>query len=201
MGLDCTYQGIPSDSPIISTAYSDPTFAENIFYSVVAHSSSLESSHYFNEIEYAPVRELFKLNPYVKCWNYSPSSRMQQALMYCLDPKTFVGSNSFEELSSTFGYAFVRGKSRFSPNLNSGEMQLVRYSLPEFVNECAVYAERTTYESLLANFNAKAMADLHIYKINEFSKFEYIYEYFVGLRNLYIELATYGNASIFITEQ
>ena len=201
MGLDCTYQGIPSDSPVISTAYSDPTFAENVFYFVVTNSSSLETRHYFNEIEFAPVRELFKLNPYVKSWNYSPSSRMHQALMYCLDPKAFESSNSFEELSSTFGYGFVRGKTRFSPNLTSEEMQSVRYSLPKFVNECAVYAEKTTYESLLANFNAKAMKGLHIYKISEFSKFEYIYEYFVGLRNLYIELAANGNASVFITER
>lgn len=126
---------------------------------------------------------------------------MQQALMYCLNPKSFIDANSFEHLSNTFEYAFVRGKSRFNPNLNSGEMQLVRYSLPEFINECAAYAGKITYESLLANFNAKIMADLHIYKINELSKFEYIYEYFVGLKNLYMELAAHGNASIFITEQ
>lgn len=201
MGLDCTYQGIPADSPIISTAFADQDFAENVFYSVVAYSSSLEGRYYFKEIEYAPVQELFKLHPYVKRWNYSPSSRMQQALIYCLNPKEFLSANSYEELSSTFGYVFVRGKNKFSPNLSSGEMQLVRYSLPNFVKECAAYAEKITYESLLANFNAKEMAGLYIYKVNEFSKFEYIYEYFIGLRNLYIELAAYSNASIFITEQ
>lgn len=64
MGLDCTYQGLPADSSIIGAAFADLDFAENVFYSVVAYASSLESRYYFNEIEYAPVRELFLLNPY-----------------------------------------------------------------------------------------------------------------------------------------
>lgn len=200
MGLDCTYQGLPSDSEIISTAYSDTNFAENVFYSVVTNSRSLESMYYFNDIEYSPVKELFKSNPEVKNWCYSPSSRMQQALVYCLNPAAFVAADSFEELSCTFEYEFVHGKRKFSQNSQSGDIRLVRYSPPDFVGKCATYADKITYEHLFANFDPIVMENLCIYKINELSKFEYIYEYFIGLRQLYAELAAHGKASLFITE-
>jgi hypothetical protein len=201
MGFDCTYQGLPSDASVISKARADANFAENVFYSVVAYSNKLEGKHYFNEKEYSLVRELFKLHPEVRNWNYSPSSRMQQAVMYCLNPSAIANANSFEVLSSTFEYRFVRGNEKFDINANSGEIQLVRYSSPAFVSKCAEYAEKISYKYLLENFDPKKMTELHIYKISEFSEFEYIYEYFLGLKKLYVELASLENVSIFITEQ
>jgi len=136
MGFDCSYQGIPENSALIHKALEDATFAEDVFYSLIAFASNLESKHYFKDNDFSEVRELFRIHPEIKAWNFCPTSRMQDALIYCLNPQAFENSTDHKELQKTFSYKFVKGQNVFCEHLRGTQGVRVRVSTARFIADC-----------------------------------------------------------------
>ena len=196
MGLDCNYQGIPSDLSILEKAKSDSEFSENVFYPFIAFTKTLEGLYYFKEPEFEDIRSLFQKYPKIKNWNYSPVSRMQFALVYVLSPQTY---DEFEDLRESFYYKFVMGESKFSEELSSTIGVPVRISSPSFVKECVEYTKTVTTTELLDNFDAFKMESLGIYKVWSESSPEPVIDYFLKLCDFYREIDSYENLSVFVT--
>jgi Domain of unknown function (DUF1877) len=200
MGFDCSYQGIPSNSEIIQIAYNDPGFAENVFYSVVGSARYIEKSPFFKDKDHDPIRELFILNPNIKNWNYYPISRMQDALIYTLDPDSYNNSSNYDELSNTLPFKVVMGNEVFCNHLHGIQGIPVRFSYPVFVKECAEYLTKIKIEVLSENFDAPEMARRGIYKVSEYDKFQFVEIYFTELLVFYKEMASYDNVSVFVSK-
>ena len=200
MGLDCRYQGFPSNSKIIKLAYEDADFAQDILYPAIAFTTQLEDSYHFREKEFDIVRKLFKEYPDITTWNYSPVSRMQNALIYTLNPDSYLASKNFAAIEKTLPYKIVKGEKTFNNHLKATQGLLVRVSSPEFVMKCAEFCRNLNLTTLYQNFDAAQMEKNNIYKISKLSNFEAVEEYFINLSNFYFKIARYQELLVFVVE-
>lgn len=200
MGFDCTYQGIPEDSVIIKKAFDDAEFAENVFYSVVAFANCLQGEGYFKEPEFTAARSLFSEYPEVETWNYNPSSRMHDALIYILNPDSYISSKGYTELEKTLPFRIVKGEQVFSDHLRATQGVPVRVSSFEFVEKCFEFCNSYSIDELKSNFDARKMTELGLYKVGESSEYKFIEDYFLGLTNFYRDMVSVGQVSVFVSE-
>ena len=200
MGLDCSYQAMPITSKIIEKASQCPDFSEDIFYPTIAFMKNIENAYYFKEDEFSIVRELFRDYPDIKNLSFNPTSRMQNALIYTLDPKSYLNSNGYKELKETLPYKIIKGESVFSEHLKTTQGLFVRVSSPDFVAKCAVFFKNFDIIELENNFNLDEMDNMNIYKVGLDTNFEAIKKYFLNLSFFYQKVASYGNLSVFVVE-
>lgn len=215
MGFDCVYQGIPANSKIIELAEKDAKFAEEILYPAIRFGQQFENSGFSKEPEFDLVRKLFKEYPNLGICNYSPVSRKQNALIYVLEPNSYLTAENFAALEETFPYKFVKGERVFRKDFRSPQGALVRVSSPEFVRKCVEFCEQYPARkgrglrslrqnmdlTLLArNFDSTEMTENNIYKVSELTNFKSIEDYFVDLSDFYHKIAHYRELSVFVTE-
>lgn len=200
MGLDCRYQGIPSNLGLIELAFDNPEFADEVFYPVIAYAKIVENFHGYQAPKFAPLFRLFSECPSWKTWHYSPNSRMQEAVIFVLNPESFIESKSFEDLEKTMAYKIVKGDRVFSQHLRATQGMPVRVSYPAFVRKCVEFLESFDVTSISRNFDAAEMKKLHIYKISEFSELRNVEDYFFQLVEFYKRMASVENTAIFFIE-
>lgn len=200
MGLDCVYQAIPANSEVIKLAEKDLDFAKEVLYTVIRFGEQYETSAFFKEPEFDIVRKLFKEYPYLKTCSYSPVSRMQQALIYVLNPNSYFAAKNFTQLEQTLPYKIVKGERVFRDDFRSTQGFKVRVSSPEFVIQCAEFFQNIDLKMLASKFDAIKMTRKNIYKISELTNFESIEDYFVNLSNFYLRVSNYGELAVFVTE-
>ncbi len=192
MGFDCSYQGIPSKHFAIKKAKVDHDFAEETFYSFIAFQGLDIDEH---------DQEILQLNnsiPDVKNWNYDPSSRMHDALVYILDPESYNNIGCFDELEKTFPYQCVMGEEVFSKHLNCTQGNPVRMSSSEFISKCVKYLKNINKDLLASNFKPIEMSNKGIYKIQPSNEYKYVANYFEGLLLFYQKMDLIGNVSVFV---
>lgn len=199
MGLDCVYQSIPSNSEIIKLAKDDINFAEEVLYPAIRFSEQLKTSYYSQE-RFDIVRKLFKEHPYLITCNYSPVSRKQHALIYVLNPNSYLTAENFEALEKTFPYKFVKGERVFKKDFRATQGVFVRISSPEFVIKCAEFCRNMDLTVLARNFDLTKMTKNNLYKVSELTNFKSIEDYFVDLSDFYLKIASYRELSVFVTE-
>lgn len=200
MGFDCSYQGIPASEGLIARALKDPVFAEEVFYSVVAFATNLERAYYCEFIEFAPVKDLFKRYAQIGGWNYTPNSRMHDALIYTMNPDSFEQAKGYSELEKTFYFRFVKGECRFSEHMTATQGIPVRISSPEFIAQCVDFCQKFSVHDLALNFDAERMAAQRVYKVGRHCDYESVENYFVNLAAFYKAMAALGSMSVFVVE-
>lgn len=200
MGFDCVYQGIPANSKIIKLAEKDAKFAEEILYPAIRFGQQFENSGFSKEPEFDLVRQLFREYPNLGICNYTPVSRKQNALIYVLNPNSYLTAENFEALEETFPYKFVKGERVFRKDFRSPQGALVRVSSPEFVIKCVEFCQNMDLTVLAKNFDSTEMIENNIYKVSNLTKFESIEDYFVDLSDFYYKIAHYRELSVFVTE-
>ena len=193
MGFDVTYQGVYSDMPEIERAKVDPEYAERIFYPFIAFQCLN------GDVSSGEDTEFIESSSEIKSWTYDPGSRMQQALIYIMDPHSYETSESYEALETTFPYRFVMGEEIF-PNLTAGQGMPVRVSSPKFIKQCSLFAKTLSLENLRSNFDVTKMSDMGIYKIQSSSEYHSVINYYSGLCEFYEIMEAKGNTSVFIIE-
>lgn len=200
MGFDCVYQGIPANSKIIELAEKDAKFAEEILYPAIRFGQQFENSGFSKDPEFDLVRQLFREYPNLGICNYSPVSRKQNALIYVLEPNSYLTAENFEALEETFPYKFVKGERVFGKDFRSPQGALVRVSSPKFVVKCVEFCQKIDLTMLARNFDSTEMTENNIYKVSELTNFKSIEDYFVDLSDFYHKIAHYRELSVFVTE-
>jgi len=200
MGIDCTYQGIPYDPIIFDKAKSDADYSQNVFFLYSKAASRLEKYPFFHEKEFDSVRKYFIDYPEIINWNFSPVSRMHDAVIYVLSPDNYVNSKTYEELEKSFQFKFVKGELVFSEHLVSSIGIPVRVSSPSFIKECVDFAESIDIDRLSSNFNAHKMNSIHVYKVSPETTFESTKNYLRELIEFYKRISLIDDVWVFVSE-
>ncbi len=191
MGLDCTYQAIPSHLDIIKKAIGDEDYAYDVFYSLIAFCDTIDEDPYHELSENQEIKEILKNYPDIKEWCFNPASRAHDALVYTLDPDNFCRSNNFETLEKTFPYQYVMGEKVFSSLVSTQDVP-VRYSSHEFIQKCSDFSKTISMVTLKKNFDAMKMKKIGVYKVIATSPFEWVYSYFKELSEFYQKMSSIG---------
>lgn len=193
MGIDADYQALPEGSAVLAYALEHPALGGWLM-------STFDGRGTISEVEgqrlYQLVQELFVAHPGLETRHYDEYSRHYDMLNYLLSEPRRSGQVRVYDL----GTILVRGAEAVG-TLVSGQGFPLRWTSPDMVQRLASWIEPMTRDDLRQHYDLEAMEARGVYKFHASDaviEWEYIWDYFTGLRTFYQKVAEH-NEGVLIT--
>jgi len=201
VGVSLKLQAIPEDCELLIKARSNREIAEWLqFFHLFADGDDYPPDDSAGVFVYEAVQTLVRQRPGLIQRYFYDGPRVWDAILYLLDVENW--PNDWSNDTSLVNRA-INGSEPVHPDANATQGNPIGFVPAQEVHAIADYFDTVTYEHIHEHYDPVHMSEIGVYKIvsvHDETRFQNIWDGFVGIRNLYREAAAHNEAVITVID-
>ncbi len=201
MGVEARYQAIPEDCKLLARARKDSEIAELMQFFNSFAEGRWEGSETPAQVFVADsVKELIRERPGLAQRYVYAGGRRWDMIIYLLSPARRVGEH---ESDHSLIFKSIWGSERLHPEARATQGVPIGFVPAQDVRAISDFLDTVTYELLHEHYDPFQMREMAVYKIHPMAdetNFQYIWEEFTEMRDLYRAAADHNEAVITVID-